>query len=391
MITSMILYRSLYVVFIPAIVVVTITLIMGRVFCGWVCPIGTISDFIPRTKRKFSSFFKIKYYILVFLLVLTFFGYQFLFFSDPLVITTRSLVFLSQMRVPMVIIGIGILVVALGERSWCRLICPLGALLGIISCGKLITIHIKEDCTQCHACERVCPMDAIAEQHIRKTECTLCMRCVEICPQNALVLSQTQEPPTIEERRTFLRTGIAAGAALLLSPLLGRGSSPTTVIRPPGARKEEHFLSTCVRCGECMRVCPSQGLRPVIFEGSLYALYTPQLIPRIGECQQCMLCWKVCPTGALVEVDAASMKIGTASINRDTCLEWNDVSACLVCAEVCPYQAVEVLSPQGKGAGRVSRRPQVNRSLCSGCGTCEHHCPQEPTAIAVSPEGEIRY
>jgi MauM/NapG family ferredoxin protein len=387
----MILSRSLYVVFVPAIFVVGVTLIMGRVFCGWVCPIGTISDFIPRTKRRFRSFFKIKYYLLVFFIMLSFFGYQFLFFSDPLVITTRSLVFLSQMRIPLVIIGIIILVAALGERFWCRLICPLGGLLGILSFGKVVTIHITENCTQCHACDRVCPMDAITEQHIRKTECTLCMRCVETCPHNAMVLSQTRETPILEERRTFLRAGIAAGVAILLSPLLGRTSSQSTVIRPPGALIEENFLSTCVRCGECMRVCPSQGLQPVHFEESLYALFTPQLIPRIGECQQCMLCWKVCPTGALAEVDPASMKIGTALINRDTCLEWNNVSACLVCAEVCPYQAVEVLSSGGRGAGRGRRRPQVNRSLCSGCGTCEHHCPQEPTAIAVSPEGEIRY
>jgi len=234
-------------------------------------------------------------------------------------------------------------------------------------------------------------MDAIIDQQVRKTECTLCLRCIEICPQNAVGIVQTQELPLIEERRTFLKAGVAAGAALILSPLLPRFSAQSTVIRPPGALREETFLSTCVRCGECMRVCPSQGLRPVFLEESLFAFYTPQLVPRIGECQLCMLCWQVCPTGALVEVDAESMKIGTALVNRDTCLEWTKESVCLVCAEVCPFQAIEVVSTGGRGAGRGRSGPQVNRSLCSGCGACEHHCPQEPTAIAVSPEGEIRY
>jgi NapH/MauN family ferredoxin-type protein/MauM/NapG family ferredoxin protein len=393
MITNLIVTRSLVSLFMPAVLVLVITVIMGRVFCGWVCPIGTVSDVIPRTKRKFRSFFRVKYYILVFLIVLTFFGYQFLFFSDPIVIFTQSIVFITQVRIPLLFIGIIVLVAVVGERFWCRVICPLGALLGLFSFGKRVNVHIREDCTRCHACERVCPMDAIIDQHVRKTECTLCLRCIEACPQNAMGLSQTQERTTFEQRRTFLKAGVAAGAALLLSPLLGKTTPQSSVIRPPGALKEEKFLSTCMRCGECMKVCPSQGLRPVLFEGSLYAFYTPQLVPRIGECQLCMLCWQVCPTGALVEVDSSSMKIGTASVIRETCLEWNREKTCLVCVEVCPYQAVEVVSSGGKGKGSGNGRsgPQVNRSLCAGCGACEHNCPQEPTAIAVSPEGEIRY
>ena len=304
------------------------------------------------------------------------------------------MVFITLMRIPFLFIGIMVGVAVLGERFWCRVICPLGALLGLISLFKRVNIHIQgDDCISCHACERICPMDAITEERVRKTECTLCLRCIESCPRNAMGFSQDQERPTFEQRRTFLKAGAAAGAALLLSPLLGKPSPRSTVIRPPGALVEENFLSTCVRCGECMRVCPSQGLQPVLFEGSLYAFYTPQLVPRIGECQLCMLCWQVCPTGALVRVDSSSMKIGTASVIRETCLEWNRERACLVCVEVCPYQAVDVVSSggQGRGSGNGRRGPQVNRSLCAGCGACEHHCPQEPTAIFVSPEGEIRY
>ncbi|MBU7043492.1 MAG: 4Fe-4S binding protein, partial [Theionarchaea archaeon] len=100
MITTMIISRSLYAVFIPALCVLSVTLIMGRVFCGWVCPVGTLSDLVPRTKRRLRSYFRVKYFVLVFLLGLTVFGYQFLLFSDPIVIMTRSLVFISQLRIP---------------------------------------------------------------------------------------------------------------------------------------------------------------------------------------------------------------------------------------------------------------------------------------------------
>ena len=393
MVTTILTSHSFSLRFVPALFLLVITLFLGRVFCGWVCPVGTISDLIPR-KKKLSSFYRFKYYFLVFLLVLSVFGFNLLVISDPLVIFTRSLTFITQVRVPLMLILIIVLVAVLGERFWCRVICPLGALLGVFSIFKVVNVHVQETCIQCNLCNKVCPTDAIQEYTVKKPECTLCLKCVEKCPRNALTLTLTKkrENITLESRRTFLKAGIAASAGFLLSPLLTKMSSGASVIRPPGALKEDDFLSTCVRCGECMRVCPSQGLRPVLLEGSLYQVYTPKLVPRIGECQLCMLCWQVCPVGAIVEVDPSKMKIGTATVNRDTCLEWRHEKVCFVCQEVCPFQAVDAVESGGKGRGGRGRRgPQVNRSLCAGCGTCEHHCPTEPTSIAVSPEGEIRY
>jgi MauM/NapG family ferredoxin protein len=383
----------------PALILLVATLFLGRFFCGWICPVGTFSDLIPKTKRKLSSFYRVKYYFLVFLLVISLFGFNLLVISDPLVIFTRALTFITQVRVPVMLVCIGVLVVVLGERFWCRVLCPLGALLGVFSLAKVLNIHIQETCTRCNMCNTVCPMGAIQDYTVKKSECTLCFVCVETCPRNALTVTRKKEPLTFESRRTFLKTGVAAGAGIILSPLLGRasGNTDTQVIRPPGALQEEDFLSVCVRCGECMRVCPSQGLRPVLLDGSLYSVLTPKLIPRIGECQVCMLCWQVCPTGALVEVDPSQMKIGTASVNRDTCLEWRHGQACLVCQEVCPFQAVDVVESggqgqgNGRGKGRGRRGPKVNRSLCAGCGACENKCPVEPASITVSPEGEIRY
>ncbi|MBU6996545.1 MAG: 4Fe-4S binding protein [Theionarchaea archaeon] len=388
--------RTILIGLIPAVFLLLSTVVLGRFFCGWICPVGTVSDLLPKTKKRLSSFYRFKYYFLVFSVVLAVFGFQILVVSDPLVIFTRSLTFITQKTVPVMLILIVILVLALGERFWCRIVCPLGALLGAASRFKPIGIRAGESCTECGLCGRVCPMNAIQDCRVKNTECTLCMLCVDRCPRGALAFTvgRTQGEVGFESRRTFLKAGVAAGAALALSPLLtGRRvtSAGSTVIRPPGALKEEDFLSVCVRCGECMRVCPSQGLRPVLFEGSLSDFYTPHLVPRIGECQLCMLCWQVCPTGALVEVDPAEMKLGTATVNRNTCLEWRN-EPCLVCQEVCPYQAVDVIESGGRGRSDGGRRgPTVNRSLCAGCGACERHCPTEPTSISVSPEGEKRY
>lgn len=372
--------------FLPAIILVIATLFLGRFFCGWICPVGTISDLIPKTKRKLSKFYRFKYYFLVFVIVSSLFGFNLLVISDPIVIFTRSLVFITHARIPFMLIVIVALVAGLGERFWCRVLCPLGALLGIFSVLKILNLHIGEDCTHCTFCNRVCPMDAIHNAHIKKSECTFCFECVDKCPQGAISLMKKREP-IVESRRTFLKAGAGAGAAVLLSPLIT--SAGASVLRPPGALKEKDFLAVCVRCGECMRVCPSQGLRPVVLE-DVYSLFTPKLVPRIGECQLCMLCWQVCPTGALVQVEPETMKLGTALVNRNTCLEWEHEQVCLVCQEVCPFQAVEIVG--GQGSGRRNRRgPRVNKTACAGCGACEHHCPTAPSSITVSPEGEIRY
>ncbi|MBU7015745.1 MAG: 4Fe-4S binding protein, partial [Theionarchaea archaeon] len=389
--------RSVFTRLLPALFLLVATVFLGRFFCGWMCPMGTVSDLLPKTKKRLVSLHRIKYYFLIFSIVLAIFGIQVLVISDPLVIFTRSLTFATQRTVPVMLILIAILVLVLGERFWCRVVCPLGALLGAASFFKPIGIRAGDSCTECGLCSRVCPMDAIQSSRVKATECTLCMLCVDRCRRGALTftLGRTQQNVGFESRRTFLKAGAAAGAALALSPLLSRGgltSTRNTVIRPPGALKEENFLSVCVRCGECMRVCPSQGLRPVLLEGSLFDFYTPHLVPRIGECQLCMLCWQVCPTGALVEVDPAEMKLGTATVDRNTCLEWRNEQPCLVCQEVCPYQAVDVIESGGRGRNGSGRwGPTVNRSLCAGCGACERHCPTEPTSISVSPEGERRY
>jgi MauM/NapG family ferredoxin protein len=398
MATNALITHSFSLKFIPAILIIIVTIFLGRVFCGWVCPVGTLLDLVPKTKKRLS-YIKLKYYILVFLIIVSALGFNLLVITDPLVIFTRSLTFITQVTPPVVFIIIMGLVAVLGERYWCRVLCPLGALLGVCSSGKVVNLHIGETCTHCNICTTVCPMDAIHSNTISKTECTLCLKCIEKCPKNTITISlgNPSKPLQSASRRTFLKAGIAAGAALVLSPLLKAQTTHIPVIRPPGALKEENFLSVCIRCGECMRVCPSQGLRPVLFEGSLYSLYTPKLVPRIGECQLCMLCWQVCPTGALIEVDPAKMKLGTATVNRDTCLVWDLNETCWICQEVCPYQAVESAGGERRGQrhgaeeGEERRGPKVNRSLCAGCGTCENKCPVEPAAITVSPEGEIRY
>ena len=79
---------------------------------------------------------------------------------------------------------------------------------------------------------------------------------------------------------------------------------PPHLIRPPGAGDEKTFLSLCIRCGECMKVCPTNVLQPAIFEAGLAGMFSPRLVPRLlfeqSNCEYtCTLCSQVCPTGAI--------------------------------------------------------------------------------------------
>ncbi|KKL46425.1 hypothetical protein LCGC14_2345680 [marine sediment metagenome] len=172
------------------------------------------------------------------------------------------------------------------------------------------------------------------------------------------------------------------------------------LIRPPGALAEREFLRTCVRCGECMKVCITGGLQPAFLEGGAEGLWTPVLVPRIGYCEyRCTLCGQVCPTGAIERLPMdkkVKVKIGLAMVDKNRCLPWAHGTPCIVCEEVCPTpeKAVwfhEDLVEDRRGRRQTLKRPEVDLKLCIGCGICETLCPvPDMPAIRVTSVGESR-
>ncbi|MBW1713005.1 MAG: 4Fe-4S dicluster domain-containing protein [Deltaproteobacteria bacterium] len=174
--------------------------------------------------------------------------------------------------------------------------------------------------------------------------------------------------------------------------LSGLGNwAPPGLLRPPGALPEPSFLSQCVRCGECMAVCPRNALQPVWLEAGWLGLFSPALVPRRGYCDpDCNLCGQVCPVGAiraLVLTERRWARPGLAAINRSTCLAWEHQKRCMVCGEVCPFKAIHFEKPAG---GQVAA-PYVLEERCAGRGSCEHYCPVgNRAAITVVPMGALR-
>lgn len=185
-------------------------------------------------------------------------------------------------------------------------------------------------------------------------------------------------------RKEFL-ISLSSLIILAITPgLIRKRTYNSLIIRPPGSIEENLFSSYCIRCGQCLRVCPAKCLKPVKIEKSIENWATPEIIPREKACILCQNCAKVCPTGTIRKVDNEIIKIGTAKIYTQECLVWTNQKECLVCLEFCPVQAI-YLDEKG--------RPIVNPEICTGCGLCEENCPvtTKQAAIRVTNKGERRF
>jgi MauM/NapG family ferredoxin protein len=204
-------------------------------------------------------------------------------------------------------------------------------------------------------------------------------------------------------RRAVLTAGLAGlGAKLLfgIAPQASKRSFNPALIRPPGALPEDEFLARCIRCGECMKVCPTNAIHPASFEGGVEGVWTPVLNMSIGYCDyECNLCSQVCPTHAIRQIEVPEkqkIKIGLAYIDKNRCLPWAYAKTCIVCEEHCPtpkkaiwFEEVEVRNIQGEKL--TVKQPRVDPDLCIGCGICETKCPvKAQAAVRVTSVGETR-
>ena len=369
-ITTVLAGREWYDTFILAILVIVATVILGRVFCGWVCPLGTINNIIgifqKRSPRKAPlKLHWLKYYILIFLVTASLFSLQFAGIFDPIAFMIRSLSLsvyplisyatkatfdtLYNFNIPVVVnisefiyalfkklwlpfqqpyflqsffLGLLFFIVLglnlLEKRFWCKYICPLGALLGVLSRFSLLQRTVSEGCNSCGACTFDCQGNAYPDQKEKwhNTECLVCMNCDDLCPQNAVQFGFFKKPRTapidLGKRRVvgMILSGMAVVPLVRITGINKQaGAAEPKLIRPPGSLGERQFLAKCVKCGECMKVCITNGLQPAFLEAGIEGIWSPVVVPRIGYCEyRCTLCGQVCPTGAIKKSEQKEKK-----------------------------------------------------------------------------------
>lgn len=432
-------------------VTLAISLLLGRVFCGWICPLGAIFDAYGFLLRKLRvpfegpspSWFRFKYYLLLAILVFAAIGgVSPLMGFDPIVLLTRTAAVVvgpllrKSAEIPWesgaapgshgYFIDTATLILFLGimsattrlSRIWCRTACPLGAYLAITSRNSILR-RDTSGCVHCNICSRHCPTGAISFENAEiynESECIKCFACSQECPVDAnfftlkspVAFTPTHAPVSLERRKLLSTTAAVAVAAPALNLSAGEPKSVKKLIRPPMSREERDFLESCIRCGECMKACPTGILKPAGLEHGLRALWSPVMVPTEGYCMQgCNACSQACPTDAIMKYaieNKYAYKAGTAVLERDRCISYTENKFCSECVRVCPTEAIQVhkgWEPERapgseiKGSdmpapeGQTPTRPfHVSYERCIGCGACEFQCNQivmgEPAMITTS-------
>jgi len=388
-ISSLLYFRGEWIpVLLPPAVFLLISAVLGRVFCGWACPIGFLSDISSRIngrimrkpiKRPFEG---LHIGVLAGLLLVMLISPAVLSLADPMVVFQRSAYFALGITAIPVVIVLMILGSILVPRLWCR-ICPLGALLGAVSVFSPFRRRLGGQCTGCMKCRNACKIGAIStDNKWDAIACTRCLECERVCPVKAI--SFPASLPSVDfspSRRSVIAAGAVIGFFAVSRSVASTFTARASPIRPPGSLVEAKFNAACIRCESCAKVCISQVIRPAGLDMGLERLYTPILDFDRAKCEQCWACGAACPTGAILSPPDNNMKIGTASIDDKKCLAWTKGKRCLICAEVCPAQAV---------MDADMLKPVISGDICVGCGACQYNCPVAGKAVTVTSAGERR-
>lgn len=405
--------RTIYEGIACALITLAATILLGRFFCGWICPFGTLHHIVGRfrSRKKMPRGIPegwggrrrrhaLKYYLLVFLLIAGAFSLLQLAVLDPLCLLSRSCIlavfpaagfFTNRLLdagmdsgVPILSAasegiyrylsshewigrglfygaalptGIMFLVLLLAnlaaDRFWCRSLCPLGAVFALVSRFSLLRLSRDDSsCAKCAECALSC-------EGRNPAECILCLNCASECPEDVLGFEFLGVRDSRECAPDLTRRGliVSIGSALLAIPLIrgARGAvNRSHLIRPPGAVPEDEFLAACIRCGSCSRICPTGAIHSSIAEAGLEGFWTPRLVPRSGYCvYSCTLCGQVCPPGAIGKLGIEE-KMGS-----------------------------DRTRPVKIGTAAVERRRCIAWSRNMTCLACEEVCPVSPKAIGV--------
>lgn len=450
-----------------------LAMMFGRIYCSVICPAGVLQDIINRLfcigkkKKKGVRRFAyhkplnwLRYPLLGITAILAVFGFSGLcLLLDPysnfgriasnlfrpvvmwgnnlladllmkvdnysLYHVTISTVTTAGVVAACVVLVLFIVMVILRGRLFCNTLCPVGALLSLISRYSFFHISFdKEACTHCGNCEHTCKAEAINSKDLTvdTSRCVDCFNCVSSCAKGGL--QYRLQPPVfkketaaavpadmmhaeqteINSRRTFLATGATLAASLPVVSAIAEGIEKCEgegdcgkgkgkgkghkdrkkwpPLTPPGSLNLERFKDKCTGCHLCVTRCPSQVLRPAGLEYGFDYMLKPRLAYISSYCNyECTVCADVCPTGAikpLTKEEKITTQVGIATFFINRCIVKTEGNDCGACAEHCPTQAVHMVPYEG-----TLTIPKVEPDLCIGCGGCESICPVRPMRAII--------
>lgn len=427
------------------IVLTVLTLLMGRIYCSVICPMGVFQDVMSRISRLFAKKKKkftysrpktlLRWIVLAVTVLAFVFGISFVVgLLDPYSAYGRMItsifkpaymlcnnllesIFSRQENYTFYKVDIAIrsiLSLVIGSatflligflawrngRTWCNTMCPVGTVLGFLSRFSVFKIRIDlNKCTSCGICATKCKASCInvSTHAVDYSRCVNCFDCLEDCRQEAISfmpsIAITRQGVDASKRRFMtagITTALVAPQALLhaQSTLLstgGKAYKKKNPLTPPGSVSLEHFQENCTSCHLCVSKCPSHVLKPAFMEYGLEGMMQPTVDFEKGFCNfDCTVCGDVCPTAAIKPLTVQQKhvtQIGYVVFILENCIVHTDNTSCGACSEHCPTQAIAMV-PYKDGL----TIPQVDRDICVGCGGCEYVCPARPYR-AVHIEG----
>lgn len=388
------------------VILLVLSLVFGRVYCSFICPMGVYQDVVAWLSKKFTkkkkyTFSKamtvLRWTVLAATVIAFIFGFNFLVgLLDPYGAYGRivthifrpaylagnnlleyifssfdnytfykvgiySLGLLSTLIALATLVGIGLLAWRNG-RTWCNTICPVGTLLGFISRYSLFRLQFDDDkCNSCGVCAMKCKASCInsKDKQIDYSRCVTCFNCIEACNRSAMkyapykwkkTVTNVPENKTVDEsKRRFLSATVVTAVAA--TSLMGQKVASITGKRalkrnlpivPPGGLNVENLQEKCISCHLCVSKCPSHVIKPAFTEYGLGGMMQPRLYFDHGFC------------------------------NYD----------CTVCSDVCPSKALRPLTVEQKHQTQVGQVHFIRHNCIvftdeTNCGACSEHCPTQ--------------
>ena len=424
--------------------IIAATLLLGRVYCSVVCPLGVLQDVLASLRQKRRYAYRGGRPVLratflgVFLAGIALgipviygllepysaFGRMAASLGEPVSVLahngvewlTRQTGSMALAPQPLVPHGWAALLAALATlaviaflalrhgRTWCNTVCPVGTVLGVLARRALVRPRVDENaCVHCGKCASVCKAGCLDADRatVDASRCVACFNCVAVCAAGALrFLPGTAAKPADGAGRRAVLAGLvgmlAAPAEGALAGEVGNeGDIPAlrhkerrhhaVPVLPPGALGLRHYAAHCTGCQLCVAACPGDVLRS---RDQGMGLLQPAMSFEYGFCHvKCVACGAVCPTGAITPLrpeEKTAVQVGRAVVTPGACVVTTDKVTCTACQRSCPTGAISLV---GNGE---PKQPAVDAEKCTGCGACEYICPSRPLA-AIQVVGNLEH
>ena len=404
-----------------------VTLLLGRVYCSVLCPLGVVQDiinrlrliFTPKRKRRpgvfrFTPEHKaLRYGFLVTFVILFAAGLLALLpqsvagLLDPYSIFGRAA---GQLVVPLwrsgmstvaataadsgtyiidgepaqspfvltvaIVAAVQLLIVGViawrNGRNYCNTVCPVGSLLGLLSRFSLLRPVIDtEKCNSCGSCSRHCKASCIdSKAHtIDLSRCVTCFDCIGYCNRHAISYSLRRRHTPARTSTDTTRRSFMAGAAIAIGAGIAKAADKTTDGGlAPIKNKKRH-----------------SGIKPAVPAGAI------SLSHLRSHCTACQLCISACPSAVL----KPSLNPTTFMQPQMTFTDGFCRPECTACADICPAGAIIPIGAAEKSSVKIGTA-KVDIDLCISaaygqtCGNCARHCPIHAIRLIKAPNGNLR-